>query len=171
MKTRRHLSHPSMTSSPCTRILGSHRICQRVSYDKSSIKPAGGVGGAIYSEQVWVGRGSRLVFCRLSGPVFDHECGSFFQTAAGNRGLWRTEDLGLNKVKFSRPPPPWMLLHWSDPATNFWWLSWFPPPRLPRPHVFIFQAHLSDPPLNPSKVFSDPPFWVLSYDWSTFLFS
>ena len=26
-------------------------------------------------------------------------------------------------------------------------------------------------PLNPSKVFSDPPFWVLSYDWSLLLFS
>ena len=28
-------------------------------------------------------------------------------------------------------------------------------------HVFIFQANLSGPHLNPSKVFSDPPFWVL----------
>ena len=25
-------------------------------------------------------------------------------------------------------------------------------------------TELSGPPLNPSKVFSDPPFWVLSYD-------
>ena len=28
---------------------------------------------------------------------------------------------------------------------------------VPLPHVFIFQANLSGPPLNPSKVFSDPP--------------
>ena len=27
------------------------------------------------------------------------------------------------------------------------------------------------PPLNPFKVFSGPPFWVLSYDWSLLLFS
>ena len=33
------------------------------------------------------GRGSRLVFCRLPGPVFIMSAGSFFQTAAGNRGL------------------------------------------------------------------------------------
>ena len=32
----------------------------------------------------------------------------------------------------------------------------------PPPHVFILQANLSGPPLNPSKVFSDSPLWVLS---------
>ena len=35
---------------------------------------------------------------------------------------------------------------------------------IPPPHAFIFQANLSGPPPNPSKVFSDPPFRVLSYD-------
>ena len=40
------------------------------------------------------------------------------------------------------------------PLKNFWWLSRSPPP----PHAFIFQTNLSGPPLNPSKVFSDPPF-------------
>ena len=55
------------------------------------------------------------------------------------------------------------------PLNNIWWLSRFPPPN----NVFIFQANLivPPPPLNPSKVFSDPPFWVLSYDWSPLLFS
>ena len=47
---------------------------------------------------------------------------------------------------------------------NIWWLSRSPP------HVFIFQANLRGPPLDPSKVFSDPPFWVLSYDWFPLLF-
>ena len=55
------------------------------------------------------------------------------------------------------------------PLNNIWWLS-----RSPPHNVFIFQANLivpPPPPLNPSKVFSDPPFWVLSYDWSPLLFS
>ena len=47
------------------------------------------------------------------------------------------------------------------PPNNIWWLSW----SLLR--VFIFQANLSGPPSDyPSKVFSNLPFWVLSYDWS-----
>ena len=40
---------------------------------------------------------------------------------------WRGGDLGLKKVKFSRSPL-WMLLHWSDPPNNIWWLSRSPPP-------------------------------------------
>ena len=52
------------------------------------------------------------------------------------------KDLGLNKVKFSRFPL-WMLLHWSDPPNNFWWLSRFLPPP---PHIFIFKANLNGPP-------------------------
>ena len=40
--------------------------------------------------------------------------------------------------------------------------------------AFVILLHMSSfskqiwvvPPLNPSKVFSDNPFWVLSYDWS-----
>ena len=51
---------------------------------------------------------------------------------------------------------------------NFWWLS---RSRLPAPppshHMSSFskQIWVVDP-LNRSKVFSDPPFWVLSYDRS-----
>ena len=72
----------------------------------------------------------------------------------GGKGGKGGEDLGLNKLKFSRPPPlnvtslkgP-LLITFDD----FHDAS----------HVFIFQANLSGPHLNPSKVFSDPPFWVL----------
>ena len=79
------------------------------------------------------------------------------------------EDSGLNKVKISRSSL-WMLLHWSDPPPNNRFDDFHPPP--PRhQHVFIFQTNLSGPPLSPSKVFSDPPFWVLSYDWSPLFFS
>ena len=71
----------------------------------------------------------------------------------------RGEDLGLNKVKSSRSPL-WMLC----PLITF---DDFRDPL----HVFIFQANMSGPPpLNPTKVFSDPPFWVLSNDWSPLLF-
>ena len=49
--------------------------------------------------------------------------------------------LGLNKMKFSRSP-----------------LITFDDFRDPPPHDFIFQANLRSPLLNPSKVFSDPPF-------------
>ena len=88
MKTRRHQSHPSMTSSPCTRILGSHLICQRVSNDKSSIKPAGGVGGGGrgYLLQTSLsgggGLGSFSAVPRVLSLIMS--AGSFFQTAAGN---------------------------------------------------------------------------------------
>ena len=76
----------------------------------------------------------------------------------------RGKDLGQNKVKFSRYPL-WMLLHWSDPPNNFWWLSQAPLP--PPPSSFSKQIWVI-PPLNPSEVFRDPSFWVLSYDWSPF---
>ena len=49
------------------------------------------------------------------------------------------------------------------PPNNFWWLSRSPPPT---PTCLLFKEVRVVPPLNPSKVFSDPPFWVLSYDWS-----
>ena len=54
------------------------------------MKPAGGVGEPFKFE--W-GRGSRLVFCRLPGPVFIMSAGSFFQTAAGNGALDRESRL------------------------------------------------------------------------------
>ena len=63
----------------------------------------------------------------------------------------RAEDLGLNKVKFSRSPL-WILLHWSDPPNNVWCLSRSSPPCLHFPSKFEWS------PLDPSKVFSDPPF-------------
>ena len=48
------------------------------------------------------------------------------------------------------------------PPNNFWWLS--------RCLQFSKQIWVV-PLLNPSKVFSDHPFWVLSYDLSPLLFS
>ena len=73
----------------------------------------------------------------------------------GGGGGKGEEDLGLNKVKFSRPPPPLNVPSLKGPLLitfdDFHDAS----------HVFIFQANLSGPHLNPSKVFSDPPFWVL----------
>ena len=62
-----------------------------------------------------------------------------FIIATGS-GDWggKVEDLGLNKVKFSRSPL-WLLLYRSDPPNNIWWLSCSPP------NVFIFQANLSGP--------------------------
>ena len=53
----------------------------------------------------------------------------------------RVEDLGLNKVKFSRSPL-WILLHWI----TFDDFRDSPPPPHSRPnHVFIFQENLSGP--------------------------
>ena len=80
------------------------------------------------------------VFLSFKGPVIIYRRGE--------------EDLSLNKVKF----------RWNLAYPSFVRYFTF---AMPSPHVFIFQADLSGPtPLNPSKVFSDPPFWVLSYDWS-----
>ena len=64
------------------------------------------------------------------------------------------EDLGLQKEKFSRSPL-WMLLHWSDPPNNIWWLSRIPPMSSFSAQIWVV------PPLNPSKVFSDPPRKIL----------
>ena len=61
--------------------------------------------------------------------------------------------LGLNKVKFSQSPL-WILLHWSDPPDNIWWLSRSSPPS---PHVFIFQANLSGPPSESFQSFQWSP--------------
>ena len=48
------------------------------------------------------------------------------------------------------------------PPNNIWWLSRPPTP----PHVFIFQANLSDPPSESFQSLQWSPFWILSYDWS-----
>ena len=57
-----------------------------------------------------------------------------------------------------------MLLHWSapPPPKNVWWLS-----RSPTTSSFSKQTWVV-PPLNPSKVLSDSPFWVLSNGWPPF---
>ena len=59
----------------------------------------------------------------------------------------------------------------AEPFTVFKWVDWSmtftssaPPP--PNTHVFFSSKFEWSPPLNPSKVFSDPIFRVLSYDWS-----
>ena len=75
-----------------------------------------------------------------------------------DRSLFIAEDLGLNKVKFSQSPFESYFTEVIPPNQTFDDFRDLPS------HVFIIQAKLSDPPLNPSKVFSDPPFWVLSYD-------
>ena len=97
-------------------------------------------------------QGFRLIYSDLRDR-------SLFIAQAGTVG----GDLVLNKVRFSRSPL-WMSFHWSDPPDNFWWLS-RPPPPPALMSSFAKQIWVV-PPLNPSKVFSDPPFWVLSYDWS-----
>ena len=52
-----------------------------------------------------------------------------------------------------------MLLYWSDPPNNIWSLSRSPPLLMSSFSKRIWVV----PPLNPSKVFRDCPFWVLSY--------
>ena len=73
-------------------------------------------------------------------------------------------------------PSLWMLLHWSDPPNNIWWLS-----RSPPCHFFIFQANLSGPPSEslPSFQWSPlfgsqlrliPLFVLLKIKWSPQIF-
>ena len=64
---------------------------------------------------------------------------SLFIAESGGGGggkVGGAEDLGLDRVKFSRSPL-WMLFHWSD---------------LPPTNVFIYQANLSAPSLNPKSL-------------------
>ena len=82
-----------------------------------------------------------------------------------------TGDLGLNKVKFSRPP---FECYFSEviPPNNIWW-----PSRSPPHYVFIFQPNLSGPPtesfqslhwspLLGSQLRLIPPFVLLKIKWS-----
>ena len=85
----------------------------------------------------------------------------------GGGGGRREEDWGLNKVTFSQSPL-WMSLNWNDHPYNFWWPPRPPPPPPPCLHL---PSKFECPPLNPSKFFSDPSFWVRSYDWSPLLSS
>ena len=84
----------------------------------------------------------------------------------GGRG-----NLGLNKVKFSRPP---FECYFAEvlPPNNIWW-----PSRSPPHHVFIFQTNLSGPPsesfqsLHWSRLLGSqlrliPPFVLLKIKWS-----
>ena len=89
----------------------------------------------------------------FKGPVIIYRLGGW-----GEGGAGVAEDLGLNKVKFSQSPFESYFTEVIPPNQTFDDFRDLPS------HVFIIQAKLSDPPLNPSKVFSDPPFWVLSYD-------
>ena len=80
----------------------------------------------------------------------------------GGEGGERVEDLGLNKVKFSRSPL-WILLHWitfddfRDPLS----------PHSPSPTMSSFSKKIwVVPSLNPSKVSGDPPFVLLKIKWS-----
>ena len=75
-------------------------------------------------------------------------------------------NLGLNKVKLSQSPFECYFTA-VIPPNNFWWLLRSPPAP---PSSFSKQIWVI-PPLNPSEVFNDPPFWVLSYDCSPLLFS
>ena len=70
------------------------------------------------------------------------------------------EDLGLNKVKFCRSP-------FERYFTEVIPLITFEDFRdSPSPISSFSEQIWVVPPLNPSKLFSDPPFWVISYDWS-----
>ena len=69
-------------------------------------------------------------------------------------------DFGLNKVKFCRSPL-WMLLHWMIPPTmsSFSKQIWVVPPLNPS-KVF------SDPPASGFSVTTDPPFFLPKIKWS-----
>ena len=75
---------------------------------------------------------------------------SLFIVAGGGGGF------GAKQCEILADPPFECYFTEVIPPNNIWWLSRSPP------HVFILQANLSGPPLNPSKVFSDSPLWVLS---------
>ena len=77
-------------------------------------------------------------------------------------GGWGAKDLRLNKVKFSQSLPFKVTSLKRSPLITFNDFR-YPPPPICLHFPSKFQWF---PPLNPSKVFSDSPFWVLSYDWS-----
>ena len=83
-------------------------------------------------------RESFMCRCNSLGWTGD-QCDKGTRTAVDNL-CFITEDLGLNKVKFSRFPCECYFTE-VIPPNNIWWLS-----RSPPPHVFIFQANLSGPP-------------------------
>ena len=81
--------------------------------------------------------------------------GTVHYLSLGGPGGNRAEDFGLNKVKFTLSPL-WMLLHCSDPPITFDDFRDLPPPP---PHVFIFQAKVSNPSSESFQSFQwFPPF-------------
>ena len=84
---------------------------------------------------------------------------------------------------YYRPVSRWMMGHavkakrkwlkedktWADSQAEIWLLLF---KRLIALHFLHFPSKFEcpPPPLNPSKVFSHPPFWVLSYDWFPLFF-
>ena len=105
-----------------------------------------------------------IVWTRIDWCVFnDNEKAFGTGNDLSSGGGGGAADLGLNKVKFSRSHL-WNVtsLTWS-PLITFDDFGDPPPPM----SSFSKQIWVV-PPLNSSKGFSDPPFWVLSYDWSPF---
>ena len=86
----------------------------------------------------------RIFNCLLGVASHARYIGNRSLFIAGGRGAAAAaaeEDLRLNKMKFGRSPL-WMLFHWSDP----------PPMSLFSQQIWVVS------PLNPPKVFIDPPF-------------
>ena len=97
--------------------------------------------------------------CRCNSPGWTgDQCDKGTRTAVDNL-CFITEDLGLNKVKFSRSPCECYFTE-VIPLITFDDFHDSPSPLL----LSSFSKRIwVVPPLNPSKVFSDCPFWVLSY--------
>ena len=72
----------------------------------------------------------------------------------GAKLRWNLADPPFECYFTEVPPPP--------PPKNVWWLS-----RSPTTSSFSKQTWVV-PPLNPSKVLSDSPFWVLCNGWPPF---
>ena len=108
--------------------------------------------------------------CRCNSPEWTgDQCDKGTRTAVDNLCFIK-KDLGLNKVKFSRFHCECYFTEVIHP-NNIWWLSRSPP------HVFIYQANLSGPPLWIPPKFSIipplgsqlrliPPFVFLQIKWS-----
>ena len=101
-------------------------------------------------------RESFMCRCNSLGWTGD-QCDKGTRTAVDNL-CFITEDLGLNKVKFSRSPCE---CYFTEVIPLITFDDFHDPPPL---LMSSFSKRIwVVPPLNPSKVFSDCPFWVLSY--------
>ena len=100
--------------------------------------------------------------CRCNSPGWTgDQCDKGTRTAVDNL-CFIMEDLGLNKVKFSRSPCECYFTEVIPPLITFDDFRDPPPMSSFSKQIWVV------PPLNPSKVFNDLLFWVLSYDWSPF---